>query len=91
VIWATKAFPKQGWYHVQDRFEAEFETRGDPNDMMFLFADRSDYGTDIFVGLPDESGLPSYPGFRPIAESDLPSRVRLLWGDVHEFERRFRS
>ena len=56
MIWATKAFPKQGWYHVQDRFEAEFETRGDPNDMMFLFADRSDYGTDIFVGLPDESG-----------------------------------
>jgi hypothetical protein len=91
MIWVKRTFPREGWYHVQDRFEEQFGARGEPQDMMLLFADRSDYQTDIFVGLPDESLLSRYEGFQPIAEGDLPGRVRLLWGDENEFNRRFRS
>jgi hypothetical protein len=58
--------------------------------MMLLFADRPDYRTDIFVGLPDEGLLASYEGFQRVDEGNLPRRVRLLWGDEHEFDRRFR-
>ena len=91
MIWVRRTFAREGWYHVQDRFEEQFGARGEPKDMMLLFADRPDYQTDIFVGLPDESLLSNYEGFQPIAEADLPRRVRLLWGDEHEFNRRFRS
>ena len=78
MIWVRRTFAREGWYHVQDRFEEQFGARGDPKDMMLLFADRPDYQTDIFVGLPDESLLSNYQGIQPIAECNLPRRVRLL-------------
>ena len=65
MIWATRIFPQNGWYHVQDQFEEQYDAAGEPEGMMLVCVDTPDFKTRIFVGLPDPSLLASYDGFTP--------------------------
>jgi hypothetical protein len=57
--------------------------------MMLLYVNTPGGGTKLFVGLPYNSLVPSYPGFEVIAENDLPGQPGLLEGHQDEFEMLF--
>jgi hypothetical protein len=58
MIWATRTFSENGWYHVQDQFEEQYDAAGEPIGMMLVCVDTPDFKTRIYVGLPDPSLLP---------------------------------
>ena len=90
MIWATRTFSENGWYHVQDQFEEQYDAAGEPIGMMLVCVDTPDFKTRIYIGLPEPSLLASYDGFTLVAESDLPRYGHLLFGNETAFEARFR-
>jgi hypothetical protein len=90
MIWATRTFTENGWYHVQDQFEEQYDAAGEPAGMMLVCVDTPDFKTRIYRGVPDPSLLASYDGLTPVAESELPRSGHLLFGSEAAFEAYFR-
>ena len=43
MIWATRTFSENGWYHVQDQFEEQYDAAGEPAGMMLVCVDTPDF------------------------------------------------
>lgn len=89
MFWATRDFPEDGWFAVQDQFEEEWERAGERPDMMLVYGYEGGTRARICVGLPDRALLSAYSGFVEVAGSDLPRRASLLMGSEEEFSRLF--
>jgi hypothetical protein len=87
--WATRTFPADGWYYVQDQFEIEWEMAGSPSDMMLVYFDLPDFRLQLFVGLPDPGEILRYRGFEPCSEPATSKKPKLLMGDLKEHARMF--
>jgi hypothetical protein len=88
--WATRTFSVDGWYYVQDQFEAEWEASGSPSDMMLVYVQLPDHSMQLFVGLPDAGELLRYRGFDHCPLPPSSSQPKLLMGDLKEHEFLFR-
>lgn len=83
--WATRIFSKDGWYDVQDQFEATYEAAGRPVDMMLVYREMPDFRMHLFVGMPDMPRLEAFAGFEAVEQLEPPARPKLLMGDPDEF------
>jgi hypothetical protein len=89
MFWASRVFPADGWFEVQDQFEDQWERVGEPADMMLVYADEPRHNVRVCVGLPSRAMLSAYAGFKEIAPADLPRPMSLLMGSEDEFRRLF--
>jgi hypothetical protein len=89
MFWATRTFPSDSWFEVQDQFEEQWAKAGEPADMMLIYTDTPDFQMRVFVGLPDPTLAITYPGFQDIGHFDLPKRPKLLMGQPTEFSAQF--
>jgi hypothetical protein len=87
--WATRTFPPDGWHHVQDQFEEEYEGAGCPPDMMLVYVELPDFRMQIYVGLPSPERLEAYVEFDPCPQPPSSRRPKLLMGDLEEHARLF--
>jgi hypothetical protein len=87
MFWATRVFPEDGWFAVQDQFEDEWERAGEPPDMMLVYAYEQGSRARICIGLPDRALFSAYLGFDEIDPADLPCPMSLLMGNEDEFKR----
>lgn len=87
--WATRAFSPDGWYHVQDQFEEEYEAAGSPPGMLLVYSEMPDFRMRIFVAMPEPSLLDLYSGFERCPRPEPSLRPKLLMGDNAEFDQLF--
>jgi hypothetical protein len=87
--WATRIFPPNGWHHVQDQFEEEYERAGCPPDMMLVYVELPDFRMQIYVGLPGSERLEAFAEFDPCPQPPPSGRPKLLMGDLEEHNRLF--
>ncbi len=85
MIWASRTFTRDGWFHVQDQFEAAYDEAGEPVDWMLCRVE-APARTTIFVGLPDAAMLEAYEGFRACPQPGGMVRPLLLMGDMRAFD-----
>lgn len=89
MFWASRVYPADGWFEVQDQFEDQRDIAGEPADMMLVYAEEPGLGARICVGLPARAMLSAYAGFDEIAQADLPRHMSLLMRSENEFKTLF--
>ena len=73
MFWATRTFPSDSWFEVQDQFEEQWAKAGEPADMMLIYTDTPDFQMRVFVGLPDPLG--DQKGQTDFSPEDCPRRT----------------
>lgn len=60
MFWASRVYPTDGWFEVQDQFENQWDRAGEPSDMMLVYAEEPGDRDRVCVGLPDRALLSQY-------------------------------
>jgi hypothetical protein len=90
AIWIERTFPHDGWSHVHDAFESQFDALGGPRDMMLVKVARHDQMfCQLIVALPHAGLANVYEGFCEITPEQLPRRASLVMGHQDVFNELF--
>ena len=88
MIWASRTFPRDGWYDVQAQFEDGYDAADCPVDRL-LCRTESHGRTTIYVGVTDPGLLDAYEGFNRCPEPGGMVKPLLLMGSEQTFDNLF--
>jgi hypothetical protein len=81
TVWLEQTFPYDGWSHVQEAFEKQFDAFDGPRDMMVVkVANPTQKICHLIVALPHAALGNAYEGFSAISPEQLPDRAALVVG-----------
>jgi hypothetical protein len=52
MFWAAKTFARNGWFADQDRFEEQWESAGEPSNMLLVYALTPDFRSACSLAYP---------------------------------------
>jgi hypothetical protein len=93
-VWARRGFLDTTYLSIVDRMAEQELALGSTSEHMMVRTRRDDDRkgiTTVFIRVPDPALLAAYEGFERVNDVDLPQEVILLYGDLSEFRKLFRS